>query len=95
MLYCCDMLEIFYLKFKKNTSKTSCMVYGEVGKLPPHVTIYKRLMSFWLRLLNKEESSLAHIVYMIAHNLFVLDVYEDKWLCRLENIVDNCGLSYL
>ena len=51
-------------------------------------------MSFWLRLLNKEES-LAHIVYMIAYNLFVRDVYKAKWLCRVKNIVDNCGLGYL
>ena len=71
------------------------MVYGEVGKLLLQVTIDKRLMSFWMRLLNKEESSLAHIVYMIAHNLFVRDVYKAKWLCRVKHIVDNCGLSYL
>ena len=71
-------------------STPSCMVYGEVGKLPLQITINKRLMSFWLRLLNKEESSLAHIVYMIAHNLFVRDVYKAKWLCRVNKIVDNC-----
>ena len=52
-------------------------------------------MSFWLRLLNKEESSLAHIAYMIAHNVFVRNVSKAKWLCRVKNIVDNCGLSYL
>ena len=76
MLYGCeiwgtqlqDILEIFYRKFIKNIlylrpSTPSCMVYGEVGKLPLQVTIDKRLMSFWLRLLNKEESSLAHIMY--------------------------------
>ena len=52
-------------------------------------------MSFWPRLLNKEENSLAHIIYMIAHNMFVRDVYKAKWLCRVKHIVDNCGLSYL
>ena len=73
------------------------MVYDEVGKLPLQVTTDKRLMSFWLLLCNKEDSSLAHIVYMIAHNVFVRDVYKAKWLCRVKNIVDNnyCGLSYL
>ena len=76
-------------------STPSCMVYGEVGKLPVHITIDKRIMSFWLRLLNKEESSLAHIVYMIAHNLFVRAVYKAKWLCRVKHIVHNCGLTYL
>ena len=65
------------------------MIYGKVGKLPLQVTIDKRLMSFWLRLLNKEESSLAHIVYMIAHNWFVRDVYKAKWLCRVKHIVDK------
>ena len=41
------------------------MVYGEVGKLPLQVTIDKRLMSFWLRLLNKEESFL-HIICLFV-----------------------------
>ena len=54
-----------------------------------------RFMSFWLRLLNKEESFLTHIVYMIAHNLFVRDVYKTKWICRVKKIVDICGSSYL
>ena len=63
-----EIKKILYLR----PSTPSCMVYGEVGKLPLQVTIDKRLMSFWMRLLNKEESSLAHIVYMIAHNLFVM-----------------------
>ena len=94
------MLEIFYWKFISEIlhlrpSTPSCMVYGKVVKLPLQVTIDKRHMSFWLRLLNKEESSLAYIVYMIAHNLFVRDVYKAKWVCRVKNIVDNCGLSYL
>ena len=84
MLYGCeiwgtqpqDILEIFFRKFilkhilYLRPSTPSCIVYGEVGKLPLQVTIDKRLM----RLLNKEEYSLAHIVYIIAHNLFVRDV---------------------
>ena len=41
-------------------------------------------MSSWLRLLNKEEFSMAHIVYIIAHNLSVRDVYKAKWLCSQE-----------
>ena len=54
-----------------------------------------RLCWKYLHLLNKEESTLAHIVYMITHNLFVRNVYKAKWLCRVKNIVDHCGLSYL
>ena len=90
MLYGCetwgaqpqDMLEIFYRKLKiishLRPSTPSYMVYGEVGILPLQVTNDTRIMSLWLRLLNKEESSLAHIVFMIAHNLFVRHVYNNN-----------------
>ena len=69
------------------------MVYGEVGELPLQVTIdNKRLMSFGLRLLNKENILIGTYC---KHTLFVRDVYKAKWLCRVKNISDNCGLSYL
>ena len=76
---------ILYLR----PSTPSCMVYGEVGKLPLQVTIDKRLMSFWLRLHNKEESSLAHIIYMIAHNLYV------KLSIKLSGYVESRILSIM
>ena len=95
-----NMLEIFYRKFLKKIlhlrpSTPSCMVYGEVGKLPLQVTVDKQLISYWLRLLNKDESTLAHIIYIMVLNLFVRDEYKVKWLCRVKNIIDSCGLSYL
>ena len=68
------------------------MVYGEVGKLPLQVTVDKQLISYWLRLLNKDQSTLAHIIYIILLNLFVRDEYKVKWLCRVKNIIGSCGL---
>ena len=73
--------EIYFKILYLRPSTPSCMVYGGVGKLPRQVTFDKRLMSFWLRFPNMEESSLAYILYMITHNLFVRDVYKAKWLC--------------
>ena len=70
--------------FKSKTINTQ-LHGGEVGKLPPQVTIDKRLMSFLLRLLNKDESSLANIVYMIAHNLFVRNIYIDGEIPKASN----------
>ena len=96
------MLEIFYRKFLKkiihlSPSTPSCIVYGEVGKLPLQVTVDKQLITYWLRLLNKDESTLAHIIYIIILHLFVRDEYKIKWLCRvktLSTVVDYriCGL---
>ncbi len=95
-----EMVELFYRKFLKKLLKLrpstpTCMVYGEVGKLPMQVIIDKQIINFWLRLLNKDEATLAHIVYIIAFTLFKKDEYKAHWLVRVKSILDNCGLSYL
>ena len=95
-----EMLEIFYRKFLKKLMKLrpstpSCMVYGEVGKLPLQVTVDKRFIRYWLRLLCKDGDTLAHIMYTIALKLFTLGEYKAKWLCRVKCILENGGLSYI
>ena len=71
------------------------MIYGEVGKLPLQVTIDKHLINYWLRLLDKEENTLAYIIYRISLNLFCREEYKGKWLCKIKCILANCGLSYI
>ena len=66
-----------------------------LGKLPLQVNVDKLLISYWLRLLNKDEFTLAHIIYLIALSLFVREEYKVDWLCRVNNIIDSYGLSYL
>ena len=95
-----DMLEVFYRKCLKKLldlrpSTPNCMVYGEVGKLPLQVAIDKHLINYWLRILDKEESTLAYMIYRISLNLFSREEYKAKWLCKIKGVLDNCGLSYI
>ena len=95
-----DMLEVFFKKFikkilKLRPSTPNCMVYGEVGRLPLQVTVDKYMVNYWLRLLNKDETTIAHIMYKTVFNLFTRDEYKAQWLCRVKTILDNCGLSYM
>ena len=71
------------------------MIYGKVGKLPLQVTVNKNMMNYWLRLLNKDEHTLSHIMYTIICTLFTRNEYKTQWLCRIKCILDNCGLSYI
>ena len=48
-------VEVFYRKFLKiilkvGKSTPNCMVYGETGKLPLQLNIFKRMVSFWLKI---------------------------------------------
>ena len=54
------------------------MVYGEVVKLPLQVAVDKHGINYWLWLLDKEESTLAHTMYMISFNLLLKDEYHSK-----------------
>ena len=71
------------------------MVYGEVGKLPLQVTIDKHVINYWIRLLNKDITSYASIIYTITLTLFISGEYKTQWLIRVKDILDNCGLSYI
>ena len=95
-----NMLESFnrkYLKkiLKLRPSTPNCMIYGEVGKLPLQVTVDKNMINYWLRLLNKDQHTLAYIMYTIIFTLFTRNEYKAKWLCRIKCILDSCGLSYM
>ena len=98
--HCVKMLETFYRKFLKKIlhlrpSTPTCMVYGEVGKLPLQVTIDKHMINYWIRLLNKDITSYASIIYTITLKLFISGEYKTQWLSRVKGILDNCGLSYI
>ena len=71
------------------------MTYGEVGKLPLQVTVDKSMINYWLRLLYKDEHTSTYIMYTIIFTLLTRNEYKAQWLCRINYILDNCGLSYI
>ena len=60
-------------------STPTCMVYGEVGKLPLQVRIDKHMINYWIRLLNKDITSYASIIYTITLKLFISGEYKTQW----------------
>ena len=72
-----------------------CMVYGEVGKLPLQVTVDKHMINYWIRLLNKDSTSHASIIYTITLKIFISGVYNTQWLSRVECLLANLGVSYI
>ena len=96
---CKYVRDFLYKVFEKilhlRHSTTSCKIYGEVGKLPRHVTVDKHMINYWIRLLNKDSTSYASIIYTITLKLFISGEYKTQWLSRVKCILDNCGLSYI
>ena len=55
----------------------------------------KQLISYWLRILDKDKNTLAYITYIIVLNLFMRNEYKAHWLIKVNHILNNCGLSYM
>ena len=80
---------------KLKLSILNCIVYEKVVKLPLQISVDKQLISYWLRILDKNRNTLAYTTYIIVLNLFMRNEYKAHWLIRVNHILNNCGLSYI
>jgi len=95
-----EMLEVLFRKFikkilKLHRSTPNAMIYGEIGKLCLQARVDKHMISYWLRLIIKEHTTLSYTFYSIALKLYDTGTYELNWLKRVKYILVNCGLSYI
>ena len=68
------------------------MLYGELGRFPIAITIKKRVISFWSKLLDKA-SKLSHRLYSVLYNNFNNDQYDFPLLQNVESILDEVGMN--
>ena len=93
-------IEVFYRKFLKiilkvGKSTPNCIVYGETGKLPLQLTIFNRIVSFWLKISEDKNKKIATKFYKIMLKLQIAGEYDFKWLNKVQSILVSTGYSNL
>ena len=53
------------------------------------IKVDKQLITYWFRLLTKNDQTFAYIVYIIVLKLFLKDEYKTRWLCRVKCILEK------
>ena len=107
LLYGCEVwgcanisdIELFYRKFLKiilgvGRSTPNCIVYGETGTLPLQLTIFKRIISFWLKISEDRPTKIVTKFYKIMFKLQNSE-YDFKWLNKVQTILVSTGYSNL
>ena len=100
--YCpVDIIETLHLQFckillKVNRATSTCMVLGELGRLPIRHEIYKRMLLFWSRCSaeinkNKISSTLYSIVFALHNDSS--NSYVNKWLSKIYDILEMCNMT--
>jgi hypothetical protein len=90
-------LQLRFYKFilKLRLSTPSMMVFGETGKYPISVVIKTRMLCFWFKLCNNCENNgkFSNIIYNCLLSLYRQGVHKNKYLCSIELILNELGLS--
>ena len=95
-------IDKFYRSFIKETLKLdsgtpSCMVYGETGTIDVATIIKGRMIGFWVRLVNSQESKLSHIIYKLAKEMHQdpSNPFKSSWFSSLSAHLAEAGLDSL
>jgi len=93
-----ECLERIHLSFlrkitnsKKSTPAYMYMLYGELKRFPLKVTVFTRMINYWIKLVTanpNKYSSFAYRAMMYSNTCF-------KWLDSIKNIFNSTGLSYI
>jgi hypothetical protein len=94
-----DLIEKIHLKFLKlacglRSSTPSFMVYGELGRMPLYINIYKRMIAYWHKIRTHCAPSIK--LSNIICNYLYCNVYRNNmpnaWLSSIEHILNTCGI---
>ena len=97
-----DQIDVFYRKFVKyilklNKYTPSCMINGEIGRIPIQNIINSRMISFWNRIRSGKDTKYSYILLNLTKlfNDDVLNSFRSGWLCKFRDILNHCGYGYI
>ena len=77
----CDILEKIQLRFCKyilavNKSTCSNMVYEELGTTPLDIDINAKMIVYWAKLVNEDQSKISHMIYTLLYKLDEFNIFK-------------------
>lgn len=95
-----DILESVHMKFCKfllnvKQSTPNCMIYAELGRYPINIAIKVGMIQYWKRLLIANDRKLTKIMYYYMLWCHLNQMYTDKWLMCVRDILYRNGMGYL
>ena len=70
------------------------MIYRELGRLTIKCEIKKRMIKFWIRLIDANNYKLSNKIYQVLLNMPLANIYSSPWICAIEIILNSCGLIF-
>jgi hypothetical protein len=87
-------LLVRYLKYVLGVKTSTCTpaVLGELGRYPMYVNQHVRLIKYWIRLVQMDNSRLVKKAFNVLHHLN--DCGFNTWATKIQNLLESHDLSY-
>ena len=91
-----DLIEKVHNQFLRNITKTQkstpfYMLYAELGRSPLNHQIKKRMLGYWISILNGSDTKIVKKMYQILYNDFVNRGINHKWIGKIKQILISVG----
>ena len=91
-----DLIEKVHNQFLRNITKTRkstplYMLYAELGRSPINLQIKKRMLGYWISILNGSDAKIVKKMYQILYNDFVNRGINHKWIGKIRQILISVG----
>ena len=77
-----EKVQTDFMKYILNVKKSTphVMLYGELGRFPIYLTIKRKIISFWSKLLLGKSSKLSSRLYSILYGDFSTRSFDFPWI---------------
>ena len=95
-----DILEGLHLRFLKTTlgvrpQTPTAAVYGDLGRFPLNIRLNLCCIKYWLKLCNKDNTSIVKKVYNMLLTLHNMGLTKHNWVSGIFKILKQCNLLRL
>ena len=92
----CDILEKLQLRLCEyilavNKSTCSNMMYGKLGITHLDIDIKDRMIVYWAKLVNEDQSKISHMIYFLLYKLDEFNIFKLNWLSSIRYTLNDSG----
>ena len=70
------------------------MIYSEFSIFPIKIDINTRMITFWDKLVETQNSKLSSVIYTVVFSMYNHSNFISDWIGSIRNILNECGLPY-
>jgi hypothetical protein len=91
----CNSVQINFIRHLLPLKRSTplFMLYGELGRTPVELTVQRRIVCYWARIVSGKQSKLSSILYKVMLSEYLCNDIKYNWLTAVKTILDNLGMS--